>query len=326
MRRIAVIALITMVLPALRAQDYVDSLRVRGENLHVQGISYDSREKCFYCSFTTVFYKIDTEGNILGSIDDIRGHLGAMAFDPHTRKVYASLECKDDEIGRGISAVMGTDAYKKDESRFYLAEIDVDSMTMSTHELPEVRADYLAGNYGCSGIDGVTIAPAFGTGKGRYVYVAYGVYGDTSRKDNDYNILLCYRPGHFRKPVKKYFIHTGNTTYGIQNLAFDPCSDKMFLCVYRGRKESWPNYGTFALRMDQKPVRARLEAVPYHREKVWQLTEFEGWRPSLGSTGICSLGDGFFYLGESGREKDRQYCDFKLYKLSESGDAPLKRP
>ena len=34
-----------------------------------------------------------------------------MTFDAHTRKLYASLECKDDEIGRGIAKHLGTEAF-----------------------------------------------------------------------------------------------------------------------------------------------------------------------------------------------------------------------
>lgn len=306
---------------------YRDSLRVKGENNHVQGIAYDKAEKCFYCSFTTAFYKVDLDGNIVASIDDIHGHLGAMTFDESSRRVYASLEYKDDEIGRGISKGMGVEAYSRDETRFYIAEIDVDSMSMTTHELPLVREDYMAGRYACSGIDGVTIAPAFGRkGKsGRFLYVAYGVYGDVDRTDNDYNILLCYRLGDFSSPVRRYFIHTGNTTYGVQNLAYDPWTDRMYMAVYRGRKPQYPNYGIFGLDMGQKPGKAALEGVPYQKGRVWQLCSFTGWQQGKGSTGLCSLGDGFFYVGESGKEDGRQFCDFKLYRLEDSHDVLLVR-
>ena len=79
-----------------------------------------------YFSFTTRFIVTDDNGQITGSIDKIHGHLGAMTFDAAKRKVYASLECKDDEIGANISQKMGVDAYK--ESSFYIVEIDVDAV------------------------------------------------------------------------------------------------------------------------------------------------------------------------------------------------------
>ena len=305
------------------ALPYVDSIRVRGHNNHVQGIAFDKSSDCFYCSFTTIFYKVGTDGAVRDSITGIHGHLGAMTFDAETRKVYASLECKDDEIGSSISKGMGKDAYRHDESRFYIAEIDVDAMTMETYELPEVREDYLKGNYGCSGMDGVTLAPEFGTLKGKYLYVAYGVYSDTTRTDNDHNILLCYRPGRYDKPVHKYFIRTGNTTYGVQNLCYDPASGNMLLCVYRGWKKDFPNWKTFELSLAQKSVRAPLEGVPYHKGKAEQLREFTGSRFPKGTTGICSLSDGYFYIGDAGRRDGRQYCDFLLYRRS--GPAMLER-
>ena len=315
--------------PFYATTGYADSLRVQGTNNHVQGIAYDRREECFYCSFTTAFFKVATDGRIIGSIDNIHGHLGAMTFDPQTRKVYASLECKDDEIGRGISRGMGVEAYGHDESRFYIAEIDVDSMTMETHELPLVREDYLAGRFACSGIDGVTLAPAFGR-RGvrarRYLYVAYGIYGDTTRTDNDYNVLLCYRPGKYDKPVRRYFVRTGNTTYGVQNLCYDSSSGSMLMAVYRGRKKSFHNYSLFSLDMSQKPFKAPLQDVPYCRERVWQLGDLLGSDFPLGSTGICSLGDGLFYIGVHGREDGREFCDFKLYKQSGSDPLSFERP
>ena len=310
------------------AVGYVDSLRVQGENNHVQGIAYDKEEECFYCSFTTAFYKIDRKGRVLASIDSIHGHLGAMTYDAAARKVYASLECKDDEIGRGISRGMGRESYSRDESRFYIAVIDVDGMTMETYELPQVREDYLAGRYGCSGIDGVTLAPKFGPhpGKGRYLYVAYGIYGDTTRTDNDHNILLCYRPGDFSGPVRRYFIHTGNTTYGVQNLLYDSYTGRMYMAVYRGWKPQYPNYKLFALDMEQKPSRGRLEGVPYQKGKVRLLDSFCGWHQGKGSTGICSMGDGCYYVGEPGKADGRQFCDFKLYEHSDSPAGPFARP
>ena len=306
---------------------YPDSLRVQGGINHVQGIAYDSTEECFYCSFTTAFYKVSADGRVLSGIEDIHGHLGALTFDEASRKVYASLECKDDEIGRNISKGMGKEGYARDESRFYIAEIDVDRMTMETFELPEVRKDYLAGRFACSGIDGVSIAPRFGrkNGKPEYLYVAYGIYGDTERTDNDYNIILCYRPGKYNKPVHKYFVHTGNTTYGVQNLCYDSYSGRLYMAVYRGKKESYPNYALFALDIGQKPVKGRLEGVPYETGRVLMLNSFTGWHQNLGSTGICSMGDGFFYIGANGKDSGRQVCDFTLYRYSGSPEGPLER-
>ena len=315
------------------AREYTDSIRVMGSNIHVQGIAYDDATGCFFCSFTTAFYKIDREGRILATIDGIHGHLGAMCFDPGTRKVYASLECKDDEIGRGVSKALGVKGYTREETRFYIAEIDVDAMTMQTHEVAEVRKDYLSGDYGCGGMDGVAIAPAFGKAPqergdddGKYLYLAYGVYGDTTRTDNNHNILLRYSLDDLSTPDRKYFIPTGNTTYGVQNLMYDSYTDRLYMLVYRGRKRQYPNYGIFALDMEQDPVSLpSLPGVPYHKGGCLYLNSFLGWYPSVGSTGICSLGDGRYYVGMSGKQDGKQFCDFKIYRYAAHGDCPFVR-
>ena len=96
---------------------YPDVIHINGGRLHVQGIALDQKEDCMYCSFTSAFYKTDLQGNIIGSITGINGHLGAMTFDPGSRKVYASLEIKNDAIGRGIADVLGA---RRKRSSFFV--------------------------------------------------------------------------------------------------------------------------------------------------------------------------------------------------------------
>mgnify|MGYP003310201000 CR=1 FL=1 len=93
--------------------DYPETIRIEGGRLHVQGIALDQKEKCMYCSFTSAFFRTDLQGNITGSITGINGHLGAMTFDSRSRKVYASLEVKDDAIGRGVSDALGAKRHEK---------------------------------------------------------------------------------------------------------------------------------------------------------------------------------------------------------------------
>ena len=171
---------------------YPEVIHLEGKKLHIQGLALDKKEKCLYCSFTSAFFKCDLEGNVIGSVTGINGHLGAMTYEPKSKKVYASLEIKDDEIGRGVSDALGAERHEKAASRFYVAEIDVrkidrlevpfeDAMTL--HPIEEVAKDYLdtvevngvtlEHKYGCSGMDGVAIAPGFGAkGKEKFLYVA----------------------------------------------------------------------------------------------------------------------------------------------------------
>jgi len=210
-----------------------------------------------------------------------------------------------------------------------VTEIDVDAMKMVTHELPVVLEDYLADNYCCSGIDGVTLAPAFGTGSASklFLYVAYGIYGRNERDDNDYNVLLCYDPDNIEAgPLHKYFVKTGNTRYGVQNLAYDSYSGMMYLAVYKGSKEKWPNYDIFSVDMMQQPFKAPLQGVPYHDGDAEQLSFTQAWHFPYGSTGLCPLGDGTYYLSIPGRnEEGQQKCDIVRYRLSDNINTPFCR-
>lgn len=279
---------------------------------HVQGMAVDTAARCFYLSFTTSVVKVDYEGNVLAKVDSINGHLGAMTFDASARKLYASLECKDDEIGRGIARNLGTEAFTRDQARFYVAVVDVDRMAMQTYEVAEAIADYKT-KYGCSGIDGVTIAPQIGKKNGKpRLYVAYGIYGDISRRDNDHQILLEYKLDAFKpgvaapKASAKYFVFTGNTTWGVQNLCYDPGTGCIFMASYAGKKPEFPNYSLFAVPVNQKPEKKVLRGLEDDGEHLslalWQqgllstVKGVRGWRFSDACTGICTLGDGTWFI------------------------------
>ena len=382
----AIIAAIIAIMAPASAADLPESILVTGQEQHVQGIAYDSEKNCMYMSFTSRFVKTDMQGNILASIDRIQGHLGAMTFNPVTRKVYASLECKDDEIGAGIAKTLNVKTVSRADSRFFIAIIDVDRLegigmdpegneVLRTVCIKKAVEDYafrsksgdFEHRYGCSGIDGVTIGPAIGkpeaarygrrsAGKPaadeKYLYVGYGIYGDTDRTDNDYQVIHRYslkelekyaRPVIFgethndgpEKPEKEYFIRTGNTNYGIQNFAYDEYTDCFFLAVYKGRKADFPNYSLFAFKALQQPFKAALTGGR-DKKKVLQLslvkpeepyfinpsvdetTGITGWRFKWGSTGLCPLGRGLWYISENGKDREtgKEYCRARLYRWS----------
>ena len=98
---------------------------------------------------------------------------------------------------------------------------------------------------------GTAIGPMFGAApySKPYLFVAYGVYGDPTRFDNDHQVLLGYdlaalnaaaRPlqeairhgGEELRPVGRYFVFTGNTTYGVQNLEYDAATGHYLMAVY----------------------------------------------------------------------------------------------
>lgn len=337
---------------------------------HVQGIAIDRQRGYLYYSFTNLLAKYDFSGKLIGTLVGWTGHLGDLDFNPADGRVYGSLE------------------YKKDRA-FYIAVIDVaridrvgidagKSDILRTVYLPEVAKDYTADvngdgrfdgddgqfrenaaaspdhRYGCSGIDGVSFGPAFGRSDGQLLLtVAYGVYGNTARTDNDHQVLLQYdiadwaryaRPLVERAPHRsgpaavqgKYFVRTGNTTYGVQNLAYDTASRRWFLGVYRGKKPAFPNYLLFAVDADTQPLRGDLQGVPAPDGKGWEqgllltladaglkdpATGVRGWHQKA-DVGLQPVGDGLFYLATNSGGKGAQSADLVLMRRDANGFTP----
>ncbi|HMR19150.1 MAG TPA: hypothetical protein PKA53_07610, partial [Sphingobacterium sp.] len=252
---------------------------------HVQGVAVDHDNGHVYFSFTNKLIKTDLDGKLIGSVTGFVGHLGDLDFNTDDGKVYGSLEYKNDAIGKGINKTLGVEA--RAQNGFYIAIFDgskivrpdMDAETedvLTTVHLQEPVNDYEATvkmgseeikhRFACSGIDGVAIGPAFGkpNSKKKYLYVAYGIYGDKNRTDNDHQIILKYdirkwsrfyenlsqgelhRSGP-KKPLKKYFVKTGNTRWGVQSLAYDSYTGHFFAAVYRGSKPIYPNYDLFVM-------------------------------------------------------------------------------
>ncbi|MBO4671582.1 MAG: hypothetical protein J5640_07075 [Bacteroidales bacterium] len=362
MRKLSAIVAALLLGACALAAELPDSLYVGVRDGHVQGIALDRAKGCMYFSFTSSFIKTDLSGNIIGTINRIQGHLGAMTLGPDGR-VYASLECKDDEIGKGIADRLGIENLSHDQAVFYVAIIDVDRIdrpgmdpekdgVMTTVCIREAVKDYAGSTYGCTGIDGITFAPAIGSRcKKLFLYVAYGIRGDNSRTDNDNQVILCYDIKDWKrkyetpvvfgtvptngpeKPLHKYFIHTGNTTWGVQNMAYDAATGRIFLAVYKGKKPQYPNYPLFCFDVDQKPVKACPKGLSVKQEMLRlssdglldESTGVRGWNFKWGSTGLCPLGDGLWYISENHKDKATgiQSCTARLYRWTGEGSKPF---
>ena len=321
---------------------------------HIQGIAVDWKKRYIYCSFTTELVKLDLDGNFIGSIKGFTGHLGCLAFCEEDGRVYGSLEYKNDAIGKSILKNLGMGSVK---DAFYVAifdgekitERDMDAETcgaMTTVWLKEVVEDYQAQweedgkliehRYGCSGIDGMTFAPAF-DGNGWQLLVAYGIYSDVNRTDNDDQVLLSYRLETL-KPYEavltkenvhnsgpgqcdaRYFVHTGNTNWGVQNMEYDSFTGDIFLAVYKGRKEQYPNFPMYVIDGSKGPTLREDGKMELHLKETG-LFEKEIWglRFRWGSTGMVSIGDGTFYFSN---EKDQQSNhESNIYRYRYTGDA-----
>jgi hypothetical protein len=323
---------------------------------HVQGIAVDKANGFIYFSFTDKLIKMDMSGKLVGSVTGLVGHLGDLAFDAETNTIYGSLEYKNDAIGKGISKRLGVQ--NTGEANFYIAIFDAarivrpdmhaaEGDVLKTVYLKEVADDYNARvnegdqtvqhRFGCSGIDGVALGPSFGNSKEpkKYLYVAYGIYGDTTRSDNDHQVILKYDIANWKtigqklaqenphhagpgKPVDKYFVKTGNTSYGVQNLAFDPYTGNFFAAVYKGSKSQFPNYGLFVIDGHKKPGNTTITS-DNKKVKVKSLSLLNGWHFKWGATGLCPLGDGLFYISHNKKTSDGQQ-ETTIYKYKWVGE------
>ncbi|MBM7442760.1 hypothetical protein [Streptomyces sp. HB132] len=327
---------------------------------HLQGVTVDRRRGFVYWSFTQKLVKTDLGGKVVGTVEGLTGHLGDIDVDDRNGRVYGSLEYKAAESfyiavfdGREIDRV-GMDAERDgvmtavhlDEvAADFTADMDGDGVfDGDTADTPDHR-------YGCSGIDGVSFGPGFGRRGGRQTLkVAYGVYSNTGRTDNDHQVILEYdirswdryaRPlsqdaPHHSGPEHhdgKFFVHTGNTTYGVQNLQYDPYTRNWIMAVYKGRKEGFPNYSFFTVDGSAPPVRGEIrgQATPETGRLLTlrdaglrdDATGIRGWE-FHGSYGFDALGDGRYYVAE-GRavQKDgviEQEGEIRMHRWT--GEAP----
>lgn len=315
---------------------------------HIQGVAVDSDRRYVYVSFTTLLVKLDMQGNVIGTVTGLIGHLGCLEWCEADGRLYGSLEYKNDAIGRPI--LERENAGRAVEDGFYVAVFDVDKINregmnaerdgvMKTVFLRTVLDDYKASvtcagssvehRYGCSGFDGISFGPKFGKsgrdGK-QYLTIAYGIYGDSTRTDNDYQVLLQYDTSDWARyesaisqnnihrngpeaPDGVYFVLTGTKNWGVQQLEYDKHSDLWLLGTYKSRKPHFNNFTLFAVKGDAKPRRTRLQGVDYAaKQSVLPLAplgdsdaaypSIRGWRYDC-AVGLCSLGDGDFFIAKS---------------------------
>ncbi|MDJ0462821.1 hypothetical protein [Streptomyces sp. H27-C3] len=336
---------------------------------HVQGVAIDRRKGFMYFSFTNLLVKTDLSGEPVGSVSGFTGHLGDLDFNEEDGRVYGSLEYKSAKA-------------------FYIAIIDVDRVTrtgmdakstdvVSTVYLKEVVEDYTADmngdgkfdgdtaktpdhRYGCSGIDGVSFGPDLDNGRvGRYgrqqLTVAYGVYSNTTRKDNDHQVLLQYDVGGWReyeRPLPesashtsgpgrvggKFFVFTGNTRYGVQNLEYDATKGNWLMAVYKGAKPQFPNYSLFIADGSKRAVNGPITGQPEpERGKLLSLlpkglhhaaSNTYGWE-SGGQYGLVALGGSRYYLTEAGTVLEdgvtKQTAVSLLHRWTGRTPTPFKR-
>lgn len=326
---------------------------------HLQGVAVDEENGFIYYSFTTRLVKSDLRGKVAGSVEGLVGHLGCIAFCRENGLIYGSLEFKKDSIGAGILRSLNDRGDFTDG--FYAAVFDgsrITRMGMSAEEdgvmraafLPDVLRDYegkgvdLRGEpaphrYGCSGIDGLCFAPLPGQTDGsRMCWIAYGVYADETRADNDHQVLLCYSPAALAEtaatlsrksmhrqgpgaPIRKYFAFTGNTEYGVQNLEYDEKHRLLLMAVYAGKKPGYPNYDMYAADLSRPALETALAGLHETGEALtlWgadgpeQAEQIRGWRFPYGQYGMHRLSDGRLYMAQPTTAEGENAAYMRLY-------------
>ena len=293
---------------------------------HCQGMAIDQKKGYVYYSYTNTFVKCDLEGNAVGSITGIEGHLGDICYNERDGKVYASLN-------------------PEGKKALYLAIIDVDNLNgmdvdavegklIRTVHLTHVWEDFKAKvknecktysrRYGVSGTDAMCFGPSFETGDGYYLTISCGTTPQVERTDNDYQVLvqydvtgwwdkygqpLSYKKVHHVGPKDihgKFFVYTGNTYYGVQTMTYFDELNLWLLNVYSTRKDNFPKYNLFIVDGDIKPKEKALKGQEKKDvQKVLTLykdgsydenTKIYGWKISNGAKGMEYLFNGLFYI------------------------------
>ncbi len=293
---------------------------------HCQGIAIDKRNQIIYYSYTNTFVKCDFEGNVLGTIKGIKGHLGDICYNEADGKVYGSFN-------------------PPGKKALYVAIIDVDGLDeidlsaakcglIRTVHLREVYNDFSATvslengdfkrRYGVAGTDGICFGPSFETGEGNYLTIACGITPQPSRPDNDYQVILqydvstwwkiysqplSYKEYHQSGPYDyegKYFLYTGNTNYGVQTMTYFDELNVWLLNAYVTGKQEFNKYSMFVIDGDIKPYKTELLGQP-QKDEQYVLTLYcdgdydakhniYGWYAENGDLGMEYMGNGLFYI------------------------------
>ena len=186
------------------------------QNLHMQGFTTDG--SCIYWSFTDSIVKTNLNSTVLCQTPVHSGHLGDI------------IHCG----GRIYGTVMGNNLRGRpwgEWTGFQINVYDADSLAL----IKEMRLDdcyfmYNDRTDGFRGIDGITAVTS--PGGDTHLMVACSTWGE---ERYDRQILLEYTLDG--KLLDKHFVKTGNTVFGIQNLAYDSQTERYWFSTYGGEND-----------------------------------------------------------------------------------------
>ena len=227
------------------------SISVLNQNCHLQGFSTDNEKKYIYWSFTDSLVKTNIAGTMISQVHIGNGHLGDV--DYYNGKIYVSF------LGDALPGKAWDDW-----TSFYIYVFDatdlklIDKIRLSECEKYKEIAGQENDTRGFSGVDGVAIGRDPESGE-RKIHIACALITD-ERYANQI-ILQLSLDGNYEK---EFYINTGNTVYGIQNLDYDEEAGHFWFTTYGSSKPFQAKNTLFKIDSDLKTILAQHPySTPY---------------------------------------------------------------
>ena len=114
-------------------------------------------------------------------------------------------------------------------------------------------------------------------------------------------------------------------------MEYDKYTSSIFMAVYKGKKESFPNFSLFAVDLTKAPTTATLSGLSEEGELLTLCTCGErdeksgvyGWNFPHGSTGLYSFGDGRWLISQNATENGEQCSYIHEYRFDEKSPFTL---
>lgn len=287
-----------------------------GSGIHVQGIDTDKNNEYIFESGIGHFRKLDMQGNIVADItvpDEY--HFGDIAYNSANGHVYIPIQ---------VSSTTGT--------LTYIGVLDTNQLNgkyesleaaKNVLKLTPVNTKSNASSGGPQfgdGIGSMTVAPLPGAGNHSKQYLYAGVSTLGSRDNGGYYSAVCaFDIDEIESAAatydnisssqiswkEVYYMYTGPTDYGVQTLDYDKETSRLIAGLYKGSDPNFPNYGTFSFDLNLSAINQELEGTGALRGNVLQYSDdfgalgesgVRGISLTLTAQGICSIGDGYYYI------------------------------
>lgn len=233
---------------------------------HLQGVATDGRY--MYWSFTDSLVQTSLQGTVLRQVRVHGGHLGDITC--HNGRIYGSL------VGNSLAGKpWGV------WTSFAVHVWDAETLAfLDIIRLDRCYADYQNRYCGFNGIDGITFGTDPDTGE-EVLLTACALFTDPAYSRQ---MILQFSPDG--QPQKEHFIETGNTVFGIQNLAREPDTGNYWFTTYESSEPYQPKDRLYCVAPDLHTI---LASYPFSSPYGF----------------ICRGGGRFYATLQAGRNGDR---------------------